>query len=66
MALDEPKQTDEIYEVEGYKYIVDKEFLEKVQPIKVDFSMYGFKLDCGIEFSAGCNSCSTEGSCCST
>lgn len=67
MALDEPKNTDQVYEVEGFKYIVDKEFLEKVQPIKVDFSMYGFKLDCGVDLGAGaCGSCSTEGSCCST
>ncbi|MBW1842396.1 MAG: hypothetical protein JRI75_11490 [Deltaproteobacteria bacterium] len=66
MALDEPKDTDKVYEVEGYKYIVDKEFLERVQSITVDFSMYGFKLDCGVELSTGCTSCSTEGSCCST
>jgi len=66
MALDEPKDTDEIFEVEGFKYIVNKEFMEKAQPIKVDFAMYGFKLDCGIDFGAACGSCSTEGSCCST
>ena len=67
MALDESKDTDQVYEVEGFKYIVDKEFLEKVETVKVDFSMYGFKLDCGVDLGAGaCSSCSTEGSCCST
>ena len=66
MALDEPKDTDEIFEVDGFKYLVNKEFMEKAQPIKVDFAMYGFKLDCGIDFGAACGSCSTEGSCCST
>jgi len=66
MALDEPKDTDDVFEVEGFKYLVNKEFLEKAKPIKVDFAMYGFKLDCGIDFSAACGSCSTEGSCCST
>ena len=62
MALDEPNDTDEQFEVEGYKYIVNKEFLERAQPIKVDFHMYGFKLDCGIDFSTaggGC-ACSTD------
>jgi hypothetical protein len=66
MALDEPKATDEVYEVDGYKYIVDKTFMERAKPIKVDFAVYGFKLDCGIDFGSGCGSCSTEGSCCST
>lgn len=66
MALDEPKDTDEIFEVEGFKYLVNREFMDKAKPIKVDFAMYGFKLDCGIDFGAACGSCSTEGSCCST
>jgi hypothetical protein len=39
--------------------------MEKAQPIKVDFHQYGFKLDCGIDFGAGCTSCGTKGSCCS-
>ncbi len=63
MALDEPNDTDEQFEVEGYTYIVNKEFLERAKPIKVDFHMYGFKLDCGIDFSAGAGSgcaCSTD------
>ena len=66
MALDEPKETDEVFEIDGFKYIVDKAFMEKARPIKVDFAVYGFKLDCGIDFGSGCGSCSTEGSCCST
>lgn len=64
MALDEPVETDKTFEIDGYKFIVNKDFLEKAQPIKVDFHMYGFKLDCGIDFGAGCGSCGTKGSCC--
>ncbi|MGD8835546.1 MAG: hypothetical protein PVJ84_14985 [Desulfobacteraceae bacterium] len=61
MALDEPNDADEQFEIEGHQYIVNKEFLERAKPIKVDFHMYGFKLDCGIDFGtgAGC-SCSSE------
>ena len=33
MALDEPKDTDEVYEVNGYKYLVNKEFMEKAASI---------------------------------
>jgi hypothetical protein len=61
MALDEPKDTDNAYDVNGFQFIVDKEFLEKVQPIKVDFSEYGFKVDCAIDFGASCSSCSSCG-----
>ncbi len=53
MALDEQHDNDEIYEVEGFQYLVEKEFLEKAQPIKVDYIVNGFKLDCGIDFGAG-------------
>jgi len=64
MALDEPVETDSKFEVDGYTFIVNTDFLEKAQPINVDFQMYGFKLDCGIDFSSGCGSCGTKGSCC--
>ena len=65
MALDEPNNADEVFEIDGFKYVINKEFLEKAKPIKVDFHMYGFKLDCGIDFGQGCTSCGTKGSCCS-
>lgn len=42
---------------------MDKEFLERAKPIKVDFIINGFKLDCGIDFSAmggACSACSTD------
>ena len=66
MALDEPKESDEVYEIEGHKYIVDKDFMEKAKPVKVDFSEYGFKLSSNIDFGqvdSGCSGCSTTGSC---
>lgn len=63
MALDEPNDKDEEFEVEGYKYIVEKDFLERAQPIKVDFHMYGFKLESGMDFGAGCSSCGSGSSC---
>ncbi|MDL1974497.1 MAG: hypothetical protein LWX55_06895 [Deltaproteobacteria bacterium] len=65
MALDELKDSDNLYEVDGFKYIVDKEFMEKSKPIKVDFNYFGFKVTSGIDLGAGCSTCSTTGSCCS-
>lgn len=64
MALDEQVDTDKIFEIDGFQFIVNQDFLEKAQPIKVDFHMYGFKLDSSIDLGAGCTSCGTKGSCC--
>lgn len=65
MALDEPKVSDDVFDIDGFQYIVDKDFLEKAKPIKVDFSEMGFKLDCGIDFgsASGCSSCGTSNTC---
>ncbi|MEE8431418.1 MAG: hypothetical protein V3S16_09225 [Candidatus Desulfatibia sp.] len=65
MALDEPKESDTVHEINGFKYIVDQEFMEKVQPIKIDFTEMGFKLDCGVDLGAGadCSGCGTASTC---
>lgn len=65
MALDEPKNTDKVYDIDKFQYIVNKELIEKVKPIKVDFTSMGFKITSGVDFSSGCGSCTTAGSCCS-
>jgi Fe-S cluster assembly iron-binding protein IscA len=65
MALDELKDTDDLFEIDGFKYIVNKDFIEKAKPIKVDYQVQGFKLDCGIDFGSSCKSCeTTESGCC--
>ena len=64
MALDEPKNTDDVVSIDGFTYVVDKDFIEKAQPVKVDFSEYGFKLTSSIVFDTKCGSCSRTGSCC--
>ena len=65
MALDEPKETDNLYTIDKYQYIVDKNFMESIKSLKVDYSAYGFRITPGVETtSSGCKSCGTEGSCC--
>ncbi len=64
MALDEAKVTDEVYEIDGFTYVADKEFLKEATPIKVDFLETGFKVTSSIKFESACGSCSTTGSCC--
>jgi Fe-S cluster assembly iron-binding protein IscA len=67
MALDEPNEKDQEFDIDGYKYIVEKDFLERAQPIKVDFHMYGFKLESGMDFGAGsgCSGCGSGSNSCS-
>ena len=37
MALDEPQENDQTFEEDGLTFIVDKELLERVKPITVEF-----------------------------
>ena len=65
MALDEPRDTDEVIEIDGYQFLINKDFMAKAQPIKVDFLGMGFKLDCSLEFSAAaaCAGCGSDSVC---
>jgi len=66
MTLDEPKETDNVFNVNGFQFILDKDFYEKVKPVKVDFMGYGFKISSNLQLGAGaaggCGSCGS-GSC---
>jgi iron-sulfur cluster assembly protein len=63
MALDELKDNDSEFEIDGFKYLVDKDLLEKAQTVKIDFLVNGFKIDCSINFQSGCESSGCGGSC---
>lgn len=66
MALDEPKDSDNTYDVKGLKFVADKKFMQDAKLIKIDFTGMGFHLDSKLEMSdSGCGSCGTKGSCCS-
>ena len=65
MALDGPKDTDDIFDVKGFQFVVDKEFMGKAENIKIDFTGMGFSLNSAIEFdqSVGCAGCGSNTSC---
>ena len=63
MTLDERKDTDDVFDVDGFQFVVDKEFLIEAEPIKVDFAHFGFQIDCAIEFQEGCSGCGTSSAC---
>ncbi len=60
MALDEPKNTDDVFEIKGLSFVVDKTFMESAQNIKIDFTGMGFHLDSNIDLGqSGCSGCSS-------
>ena len=62
MALDEPKEEDQIFEFEGLTYLVDSALLNQVRPIKVDFveeaHCAGFSITSTLSKPDSCGSCS--------
>jgi len=63
MTLDELKDTDDVFDIDGFQFVVDKEFLREAEPITVDFAHFGFQIDCAIEFEEGCSGCGTSSAC---
>jgi len=64
MALDEPKDDDQVFEEKGTKYVIEKYIYDQAKPIHVDFidtpSGSGFKLTSNLAQAGGggCGSCS--------
>jgi Fe-S cluster assembly iron-binding protein IscA len=65
LALDEPNDNDEVYDISGFKYVVDKELVEQAKPIKIDFMGMGFNITSSIVFEKGCGSCCASSQGCS-
>jgi Fe-S cluster assembly iron-binding protein IscA len=63
LALDEPRDNDEVFDIDDFKFLVDKSFMEKAKPIKVDFIDYGFRLSSSLKLQAGCGGCGGDTSC---
>ena len=61
MVLDEPKNSDKVFKINGFKFVIDKDLLLEARPIKVGFAHFGFQLDCALQFDDACTACSTCG-----
>ncbi|MFW6334692.1 MAG: hypothetical protein ACOC0W_05415 [Desulfosalsimonas sp.] len=59
MVLDEPNESDEVYEVNGFKFIAGRDFLAEAGPVKIDFNGFGFSISSGMQMGQGCSSCGT-------
>lgn len=57
MALDEPKDADEKFEIDGFTYLVDKQLFAEVQPVTIDFKSVGFHITGHLPGRSGQCSC---------
>jgi len=57
MVLDEPKETDEVFKVNGFTMIIDKDLLSTTQDVTVDYINQGFRagfqINCKVPISGG-------------
>ncbi len=69
MVMDQERPNDESYNIGNHTFLVDREFMEKVKPIKVDFKDVGFSISANIDLGqmgdGGCSGCGSTSSCCS-
>lgn len=68
LALDEQRDGDEAFEVNGFNFVVDKELFEQAKPLTVDMTYMGFQVHSNLQLGGGgCSSgsCGTgsSGSC---
>lgn len=58
LDVDEIKDTDSGFEIDGFQFIVDEDLLREAVPIKVDYNTRsGFQFDCELEFEDECSVC---------
>ncbi|HDZ91610.1 MAG: Fe-S cluster assembly protein HesB [Deltaproteobacteria bacterium] len=63
MALDESRETDEVFDEKGITYVIDKPLFESIKPITVDYVNSpmgaGFNIASSMQMGASCGgSCS--------
>jgi Fe-S cluster assembly iron-binding protein IscA len=62
MALDEPSEKDQVFELDGLTYLIDGSLIQQASPIKVDYmedaQCAGFAITSGLANRDGCGSCS--------
>jgi Fe-S cluster assembly iron-binding protein IscA len=63
MALDEPKESDHVFDDRSLSYVIEKELFDRVKPIKVDYVTTpmgaGFNISSNLPVGSSCGgSCS--------
>jgi iron-sulfur cluster assembly protein len=67
MVLDEPKDNDEVFKVNGFTMLVDKELLTQAKAITVDYVTYGmgsgFRVTSEVPIGGSAGGCGSSCSC---
>ena len=67
LALDEQKDNDQVFDVEGYSFLMESALFEEAKPVSVAFdASMGFTVESSMKFpeaQGGCSSCGCGGSC---
>jgi len=61
MALDASKETDVTFVVGGFDYLVDRDLLERIQPLTIEYSPAGFKVTGCLTPGSGTSGCAGGG-----
>ena len=66
LGLDEIVEDDEVFDVNGFQIVANKELLAEAQPVNIDFKGRGFEISSSIRPApvGGCAGCGSSGSCC--
>ncbi|MBN2231866.1 MAG: hypothetical protein JW781_03475 [Deltaproteobacteria bacterium] len=67
MVIDtDAKDTDAGYRFGEFDFIIDRDLLAEVEPIRIDFNGFGFSIDSSFRAPASsCGGCGSSASCCS-
>ena len=57
LDVDEPKDTDEVFDIDGIQFVINRILLKETEPIKIDYTRSGFQFDCELEFEDECSVC---------
>ncbi|MDK2920771.1 MAG: hypothetical protein PWR24_328 [Desulfonauticus sp.] len=61
LALDEQRENDRVFEVEGFTFLVEESLFNSAAPITVDMNEMGFVVKSALPMnsSGGCSSCTS-------
>jgi len=63
MALDEPKENDDVFENNGFTFLIEKKLMKEAQLITVDYIVTpggeGFVINSGMKKASDCGGCTS-------
>ena len=58
LDIDEIKDTDTVFEIDGFQFIIDEDLFVETQPISIDYNTRsGFQFDSSLVFEDACSAC---------